>query len=75
MHVYLRVHGHVDVWTYSSTKCRVHGEHVAAVGVAFTVSDQKTEVLSSSYDDDDEETDDVVVEAPKRRIINSGQST
>ena len=41
-------------------------------GLAFTVSDQKTELLRSS-DDDDEETDDVVAEAPKRRIINSGQ--
>ena len=41
-------------------------------GLAFTVSDQKTELVSS---DDDEETDDAVVEATKRRIIDSGQST
>ena len=38
--------------------------------LAFTATDQKTEMMSS-----DEETDDAAVEATKRRVINSGQST
>ena len=38
--------------------------------LAFTAINQKTEVANS-----DEKTDDAFVEAPKRRIINSGQST
>ena len=68
----VHVHAHVNVWSCSSTKCRLHCVHArSSCELAFTAIDQTTELVSS----DDEETDDVVVEATKRRIINSGQST
>ena len=68
--VYLHVL-HVYVWPYSCTKSRLHCVHACCSGkLAFTAINQKTELVNS-----DEKTDDAFVEAPKRRIINSGQST
>ena len=70
--VYLHVL-HVHVWPYSSTKSRVHCVHACCSGgeLVFTAINQKTELVNS----DEKKTDDAFVEAPKRRIINSGQST
>ena len=67
------------VCAYTDTKCRLHCAHArsSSCKLAFTAIDQKSKMMSSDDDDDDDETDDAAAaeETPKRRIINSGQST
>ena len=58
------------------TLCTVYARS-SSCKLAFTAIDQKSKMMSSDDDDDDDETDDAAAaeETPKRRIINSGQST